>query len=44
MVQSTGNPILDNATVEALRRWRFKPGVAANVHVPITFTLSGVSY
>jgi protein TonB len=44
MAQSTGNAILDNATLEALKRWRFKPGVAENVDVPITFTLTGVSY
>jgi TonB family protein len=44
MVQSTGNLILDNATLSAFRRWRFKPGVASNVEVPITYTLTGVSY
>jgi len=44
MAQSTGSSILDKATVEALRRWRFKPGAAVNVDVPITYTLSGVSY
>jgi periplasmic protein TonB len=44
MSQSTGNAILDNATVSAFRRWRFKPGVAPNVDVPITYTLTGVSY
>jgi TonB family protein len=44
MLQSTGNAILDNATIETLRRWRFKPGVASNIDVPITFTLTGVSY
>jgi periplasmic protein TonB len=44
MAQSTGSPILDNATVSAFRRWRFKPGVASNVNVPITYTLTGVSY
>jgi TonB family protein len=44
MSQSTGNPILDSATLSALRSWRFKPGVASNVEVPITYTLSGVSY
>jgi TonB family protein len=44
MAQSTGNAILDNATLAALKRWRFKPGVAENVDVPITYTLSGVSY
>lgn len=44
MAQSTGSPILDNATLSAFRRWRFKPGVASNVDVPITYTLTGVSY
>ncbi len=44
IAQSTGSAILDNATIEALKRWRFKPGVAENVDVPITFTLTGVSY
>ena len=44
MSQSTGSAILDKATVEALRRWRFKSGVAENIDVPITYTLSGVSY
>jgi TonB family protein len=44
MAQSTGSVFLDNATVETLRRWRFKPGVASNVDVPITYTLTGVSY
>jgi TonB family protein len=44
MAQSTGSAILDSATVEALRRWRFKPGVGSNVSVPITYTLTGVSY
>jgi TonB family protein len=44
MMQSCGNPILDNATLEALRKWRFKPGSTVNVQVPITYTLTGVSY
>ena len=45
MAQSIGNPILDNATVSAFRRWRFKPGGAApKVKVPITYTLTGASY
>ncbi len=44
MAQSCGNAILDNSTVDALRRWRFKPGTAARVQVPITYTLMGVSY
>ena len=44
MAQSCGNAILDNSTLDALRRWRFKPGSAARVQVPITYTLMGVSY
>jgi TonB family protein len=44
MLQSCGNALLDNATLEALRRWRFKPGTAIKVQVPITYTLMGVSY
>ena len=44
MASSTGNPILDNATVSAFRRWRFKPGAASKARIPITFTLTGASY
>ena len=44
MTQSCGNAILDNSTLDALRRWRFKPGSATKVQVPITYTLMGVSY
>ena len=44
MAQSIGNPILDNSTVSALRRWRFKPGSPARVRIPITFLLTGPQY
>ena len=44
MVQSCGNAFLDNSTLDALRRWRFKPGGVTQVEVPITYTLMGVSY
>jgi TonB family protein len=44
MEQSIGNPILDNSTVSAFRRWRFKPGALARVHIPITFVLTGAQY
>jgi TonB family protein len=44
MVQSIGNPILDNSTVSAFRRWRFKPGAPAQVRIPITFVLTGAQY
>ena len=44
MTQSCGNTILDNSTLDALRRWHFKPGTAARVQVPFTYTLMGASY
>jgi periplasmic protein TonB len=44
MAQSCGNAILDNSTLDALRRWRFKPGSVARVRVPITYTFMGASY
>ena len=44
MAQSCGNAILDNSTLDALRRWHFKPGSVTRVQVPITYTLMGASY
>jgi protein TonB len=44
MAQSIGSPILDNATITAFRRWKFKPGAYSKVKVPITFTMTGASY
>jgi TonB family protein len=44
MAQSCGSPVLDNATLDAFRRWRFKPGTVEWVQVPITYTLTGASY
>lgn len=44
MSQAMGNPLLDQSTLSALRRWRFKPGTPSQVQVPITFTLTGASY
>lgn len=44
MTTSTGNAILDNSAVSAFRRWRFKPGVAPKVKIPLTFTMTGASY
>ena len=44
MEQSIGNPILDNSTISAFRRWRFKPGTPARVRIPITFVLTGAQY
>jgi TonB family protein len=44
MEQSIGNPILDNSTISAFRRWRFKPRAPARVRIPITFVLTGAQY
>ena len=44
MAQSCGNVILDSSTLDAFRRWRFKPGGVPQVEVPVTYTLMGVSY
>jgi TonB family protein len=44
MEQSIGRPILDNSAISAFRRWRFKPGNAPKVRVPIIFNLTGAQY
>jgi periplasmic protein TonB len=45
MAKSIGSPILDDATVSAFKRWRFRPNsVPPRVKVPITFTMTGASY
>jgi protein TonB len=44
MARSCGNAILDSSTLDALRRWRFRPGSVTKVQVPVTYTLMGVSY
>jgi TonB family protein len=45
MAQSTGSPILDDATTTTFMRWRFRAGrVAPRVKVPITFTMTGASF
>jgi protein TonB len=44
MLRSTGNAILDQATISGLRRWRFKPGTVSTVQTPVTYTLAGGSY
>lgn len=45
--ESSGHPMLDEAAVEAVRRWRFSPArsagraVAAAVEIPVRFALEG---
>jgi TonB family protein len=41
VVQSTGSPILDQASTSTFRRWHCKPGVYSKVTVPITYTMEG---
>ncbi len=38
MEKSTGHKILDEAALEAFRRFRFKPGTVSQVRTPINFT------
>ena len=40
MEKSTGNKLLDDAALEAFRRWRFRPGIR-RVITPVTFTQKG---
>ena len=44
MLRSTGNAVLDNATISGFRRWRFAPGTVSKVQTPVTYTLNGASY
>ena len=37
MAASTGSQVLDDATLAAFRQWRFEPGTASTVMVPIRF-------
>ena len=37
MFQSTGNPLLDKVTTQTFRSWRFKPGTASEVRIPISY-------
>ena len=40
MLKSTGNKLLDGSALEALSRWRFKPGTVSQVKIPINFTMA----
>ena len=37
MFQSTGNSLLDKVTTQTFRSWRFKPGTASEVRIPISY-------
>ena len=38
MLKSTGQPILDKASIDAFSKWRFIPGSIKNVKIPINYT------
>ena len=40
MLKSTGNKLLNGSALEALSRWRFKPGTVSQVQIPINFTMA----
>ena len=37
--KSTGHSELDESVVIAFRRWRFRPGIANKVKIPVTFSM-----
>jgi TonB family protein len=37
LLKSTGDPLLDEATLEKCRKWRFKPKKVRRVKIPIMF-------
>jgi TonB family protein len=37
MLQSTGSTLLDGAALQAYSQWRFQPGTASQVKIPIEF-------
>ena len=44
MQKSTGQEILDKATIRAFQQWRFKPRSITTLEIPIQFTTKGVFY
>jgi TonB family protein len=41
ILDSTGHKILDDAALKAFRQWRFKPGAASEVQIPIRYVMKG---
>jgi TonB family protein len=44
MLNSTGQKVLDDAALDGVRNWRFKPGTASSLRILITFTKTGIRY
>ena len=40
IIKSTGHPTLDQSAIEALQRWRWKPGKWKEVDIAVTFTMA----
>ena len=40
MEKSTGNPILDDASLSAFRQWQFKPNTIRRFRTPITYEMA----
>lgn len=38
MLRSTGEKILDEASIDAFSRWRFIPGSMDKIKIPVTYT------
>ncbi len=38
MIQSTGQPLLDKATIDCFSKWRFVPGTTQKIKIPINYT------
>jgi TonB family protein len=41
VLKSTGHDVLDQSGIAAFRQWRFKPGQAKDVEIPISFVTGG---
>src|ERR1700730_6956079 len=43
MAVSTKSKLLDDATLEAFRQWKFRPGTCKKAKIPIAFTMTGAN-
>jgi TonB family protein len=39
VAQTSGRALLDRCALEAFRQWRFKPGIADHLRIPVTYSL-----